>query len=159
MSLKDVLSLKNYIWSARLSTGLFGLTNCPSGNRGPKNDNEIMLFVGDEGLRELIKLGFISCPSCHPEKINIWDKISDIVIRKYGIDNIKDFTDKKVLPFEIRRINWGKILPIIGKSPSRFYMPAGLTKEEVNDFKNRIVELGCEVPSLGYYQNYKFVNY
>jgi len=34
------------IWSARISTGLLGKTDCSAGNRGPKNDKEVILAIG-----------------------------------------------------------------------------------------------------------------
>ncbi len=64
------------VWSARLSTGVFGLTSCGSGNKGPKAYNEVLLSVGNSGLSKLVELGFIPCPTCHPENVeNFWGEV------------------------------------------------------------------------------------
>ena len=66
------------IWSARLGTGLVGLTDCEQGNIGPKSYSEVLLALGDDGLRKLVDLGFITCPACTPEKTEgFWDAVKD----------------------------------------------------------------------------------
>ncbi|MFH1589302.1 MAG: hypothetical protein ABIB43_01925 [archaeon] len=57
-----------HIWSGRLSSGIIGLTNCVAGNRGPKEQNEVLLGVGIQGLDKLVDIGFVPCVVCHPEK-------------------------------------------------------------------------------------------
>lgn len=140
------------IWSARLSSGLFGLTNCKAGNRGPKNYNEVILGEGIEGLNKIVDLGFITCPVCKPEKINgFWDSIKDNVKEKYRINILEDYTDKEVLPFDARRVKWEEILPVTGKTPERLYVPSNLSDKELKNLNKRFEKIGFELPSVGYY--------
>jgi hypothetical protein len=142
------------LWSARLSTGVFGLSSCPAGNNGPKENCEIVLSIGNKGLVELINLGFITCPCCHPENTKgFWETVENTVKSKYNIEKSKDFVDKEKLPFDCRNIDYEKILPKIKKTPNRFYLPNGLVNKEVNEFKERIDNLGFGVSSLGFYDN------
>jgi len=141
-----------HIWSARLSTGLFGLTSCRSGNRGPKNYKEVILGVNDYGLRRIVELGFIPCPVCKPETIEgFWEKIDDIVIEKYGISTLEKFLDKDVLGFDARRVKWEDILPVIGDTPNRIYLPRDLSIDELLEFRKRFENIGFELPVVGYY--------
>jgi len=139
------------IWSVRIGTGLFGTTNCPSGNRGPKAHNEVLLAVGDEGLNKLIQLGFVPCPRCTPEKTPpnfrevVQEKISDIFPL-----SLEDFCDKKVLTFDARRVKWEEILPLIKEAPGRFYLPAGLSPAEVFQFHKRLYTLGVPPNKMGF---------
>jgi hypothetical protein len=140
------------VWSARLSSGLFGLTSCESGNRGPKDYNEVILSVGNEGLKKLVELNFIPCPSCHPEKIDgFWDVVKCLVKNKYGINTLEDYVNKKFLTFDARRIKWEEILPMIGKAPNRIYVPRCLSNNDLLVFKKRFTDLGFSLPSVGYY--------
>lgn len=140
------------IWSARLSTGLFGLTNCEAGNRGPKGYNEVLLAVGDAGLRKLVDLGFITCPSCRPEKIeSFWSILKETVQHKYSIISLEEFIDKETLPFDARRVNWEELLPVIGKAPSRLYLPKGLEERDLIGLKRRFDDIGINLPPVGYY--------
>ncbi|HKL24551.1 MAG TPA: hypothetical protein VJ912_04400 [Candidatus Nanoarchaeia archaeon] len=143
---------KENIWSARISSGLFGLTNCKAGNRGPKKYNEIILGIGNEGLNKIIDLGFITCPVCKPEKTaNFWEIIKYKVNEKYNINTLENFTDKNILNFDARRIKWEEILPIINNVPNRIYIPKNLSKKEIKDFKNRFLKTGFKIPAIGYY--------
>lgn len=58
--------LDDIVYSARISTGLFGRTDCVAGNRGPKDSKEVILAAGETGLVKLIELGFIPCDVCKP---------------------------------------------------------------------------------------------
>lgn len=71
-----------YVWTARLSTGIFGLHDCKSGNSiyAPKGENEVLVLVGQDGLEYAIDSGFIPCPTCHPENtLGFWDHAKDAV--------------------------------------------------------------------------------
>jgi len=153
------LNTAEQVWSCRLATGLFGLTNCSSGNRGPKNDKEVVLFIGDKGLRKLVRMGFIPCPVCKPENKVDWEVIKDIVKEKYGMNSLSDFTNKRILPYDARRIAWEELLPIINGVPGRIYLPQGLTDKEVDEFRDFIDSFVVGVPTLGYYKDYKFIEY
>ncbi len=140
------------VWSARVSTGLFGLTSCPSGNRGPKGNNEVILALGNEGLEELVELGFITCPTCTPEiKHNFWEIIKETVREKYGLLVMDAFTDKKILNYNARRVDWERILSIIPSPPRRIYLPQDLELEEVREFKQRFDTMGVNLPPVGFY--------
>jgi len=143
-----------FIWSARLSTGLVGLTGCSAGNRGPKKRNEVLLAVGDIGLCTLINLGFITCPVCHPEnKEGFWNTVEDTVRRKHGIASLDEFVDKAVLPFDARRVEWEEIVPVLGRWPNRLYVPRGLQEHELAELKLRIEKIRYDFPSVGYYDH------
>ncbi|MGV8141654.1 MAG: hypothetical protein ACP5NW_04405 [Candidatus Woesearchaeota archaeon] len=152
------------LWSARLSTGLFGSTDCPSGNRGPKSSSEVLLASGDEGLAKLIELGFITCPVCKPEyKNGFWTVAIDAVQKKYSINSLADFTDKDILPYDARRVQWEKIVPIIGEFPSRLYVPQGFKVHDLLSLEIRLRKLNPKLPEIGYLdkntQPWKFVAY
>jgi hypothetical protein len=140
------------LWSARLSSGLFGLASCEAGNRGPKGYSEVLLSVGDEGLNKLVELGFITCPVCKPENVDgLWDVVKDIVKQAYGLGTLDDFIDKKLLPFDARRVAWEKVLPTTGKAPNRIYLPKGLAMDEVVELQRRFTNIGFSLPPVGYY--------
>jgi hypothetical protein len=158
LSLRDLVEHRQkqktrpIIWSARLSTGLFGLTNCKSGNRGPKDYNEVLLAEGDGGLRKIVELGFITCPTCKPEnKPGFWNAAEGVVNKKYGMNSLEDFVDKAKLPFDARRVNWGELLPVIGAVPGRLYLPQGLQDEELLELKKKFSSAGFGLPPVGFY--------
>ena len=140
------------IWSARLSTGLFGLPNCASGNKGPKQDNEIILAKGSKGLIKLVELGFIPCPTCYPMEIpRAWEDIKKTVNQMYGFNKIEDYIDKRKLPFDSRRLNWEEILPIMQTTPERIYLPPSLRKKDLEIFQTRFKDTGFDLPKIGSY--------
>ena len=142
------------IWSARLGTGLFGRTNCEAGNKGPKGETEVLLAAGDKGLVKLVELGFITCPVCRPETVEgFWDTIEDAVRGNYGITSLSQFTDKKFLAYDARRVAWEGIVPIIGKMPDRLYLPRGLSSNEIDNLRKWCDRKGVKRPSLGYYDD------
>lgn len=155
-SLNDVVKYSERfdekIWSARLSTGLFGNADCPSGNRGPRNANEILIGLGYEGLRKIIDLGFIPCPTCKPESYDrFWIQTHDIITRKYPIRSLDDFADKKILGFDARRLDWEEIFSKMNVMPSRIYLPEGLSDIELVDFQIRFRDIHEMLPDVGYY--------
>ena len=140
------------IWSARISTGLFGKTDCSAGNRGPKNDKEVILAIGDEGLEKLIDLGFITCPVCKPEETEaFWETIEPTVKDTYGLTTLEDFTDKDLLTYDSRRLDWESILAVTGDAPGRIYLPEGLEEKELKRFKDEFQKIGVTLPPVGYY--------
>lgn len=140
------------VWSARLSSGLVGLTSCVSGNRGPKGKSEILLAVGDEGLNKLVELGFVTCTVCKPENISgFWDAVKDTVNKKYGIATLEDFANKDVLSYDARRVNWEEVLPVVGHAPNRIYLPEGLPDGDILTFNRRFADVGFKLPPIGYY--------
>lgn len=149
---------KQYIWSARLSTGIFGLHDCKSGNNphAPKGESEVMLAVGDFGLSGLIDLGFIPCPTCHPEDntTDFWEKAKDAIQKKYpDLTDIRQFADKSVVPFDSRRVNWEELAPHLTALPNRLYVPEGLGDEDLRSIKLRFESMGFTLPPVGCYVN------
>ena len=141
------------VWSARLSTGIFGHTDCPSGNRSPKGTNNVLLAVGDNGLRGLIELGFIPCPDCKPEQADgFWMVAAGIVGIKYGITTLKEFVDKDVaLPHDVMRVNWEILVPRMRTWPDRLYVKQGLDADTLADIASDIKAIGYGLPDIGYY--------
>lgn len=140
------------LWSARLSSGLMGRPDCSAGNRGPKNKHEVLLAIGDGGLEKLINLGFITCPVCKAEETEgFWDKIELAVSSRYGITALEDFTNKAILSYDARRLDWEEILAATGGVPNRIYLPKDLTEEELIEFKERFQAMGLTLPQVGYY--------
>ena len=159
-TLRETVSLRKEkkpisIWSARLSTGIFGLTNCRSGNspHAPKGESEVALGLGDEALHEFIKLGFLPCPVCHPENVSgFWDAASDSILRYYpNLSNPTKFLDRSVIPFDSRRVNWEKLAPFLSNMPNRLYVPAGLDDRDLGVIKARFPRLGFDLPPVGFY--------
>lgn len=133
------------IWSARLSSGLLGLTDCSAGNRGPKNINEVILARGHEGLAYLIWLGFTPCPSCHPEnEPQFWPSARGPIEICYHLDDEKDFLK---IDFDARRLRWEE-LPV---TPNRLYVPPDLDSTELFQLWERFTRLGKALPPVGYY--------
>lgn len=152
----SIYSNKGYgkVWSARLSTGLFGLTSCEAGNKpyASKGYSEIILGVEKEGLNKLVELGFITCPTCRPDKIDgFWQTVQKTVEKKYDISTLNDFLDRDLLPYDARRVEWETILPIIGKAPDRLYVPNNLTKDDLIELNNRFNDGGFKLPLTGFY--------
>lgn len=145
-------TLRPRAWSARLSTGLFGLPDCTSGNRGPKNMQEVLLAVGDKGLQELITLGFLTCPTCTPEQVDgFWDTADLVIHMLYGLQNTHDFTNRQIFPFDARRVSWEKVVPAIGGFPDRLYIPEGVEEDELNTLGQRLSRLTTPLPDIGFY--------
>lgn len=143
------------VWSARLSTGLFGHPGCPSGNKGPKGSNEVILAVGDDGLKELVRLGFIPCPSCRPENTpGFWGTLRTIeksILDRHKLASLEQFSDKKLVPFDARRLAWEELFPVVGGMPVRLYLPPGLSDNDLRDLKNRFSAAGVPLPQAGVY--------
>ncbi|MBI2125615.1 hypothetical protein HYU08_03605 [Candidatus Woesearchaeota archaeon] len=157
MNLKDLLRSNKsqppqQVWSARLSTGVFGLPGCKAGNRGPKETYEIILSLGEEGINKFVELGFLSCSVCHPEETpNFWETIKDGVSQKYNLSSLESYVDKKMLPFDARRLSWEEILPVTGKVPGRIYLPRDLSEQDLLLFQERFSKIGLKIPTIGYY--------
>lgn len=146
-----------YVWSARLSTGLFGKHDCPSGNASyaPKGASEVMISVGKIGLAEVIDLGFIPCPTCHPENSpNFWEDAENAIEFNYPqLENIQQFADKNVVPFDSRRVNWEALAPYLTTLPNRLYLPKGLTEDNLRLLEIRFKLLNFKLPPMGYYDH------
>ena len=157
LTLAEIVTLRHerengFFWSARLSSGLFGLTDCQPGNRGPKSFTEVILARGDAGLRFLIESGFLSCPSCKPENVpGFWEAGADAITRTYGFTEPKDFVKKEILTFDSRRVNWEVLLPLLRATPNRLYLPQNLCPEDLITLNDRFASLGFELPPVGYY--------
>ena len=163
LTLRQVVGLtkeqepRPFIWSVRLSTGLFGLVSCPAGNNPyvPKGENEVLLAVGDTGLRQLIDLGFLPCPACHPEETeNFWEKTKRIIECNYPeLSDTKQILDRGKVPFDARRVEWEVIAPYLTKMPNRLYILPNLNEQELRKFKQRIDDIGFSLPPTGFYDH------
>lgn len=155
--IRQEFEVKPFIWSARLSTGILGLPDCKSGNskHAPKGANEVVLAMGNEGLSKLVELGFIPCPTCHPENVpGFWDKARDSIMSSYPrLKNVKDFADKNIVPFDSLRVDWEALAPYLTALPNRLYVSEGLTKTELQGIKERFEKLDFKLPPVGYYIN------
>jgi hypothetical protein len=161
LSLRQVVGLRSereprlFVWSARLSSGLFGLVDCPAGNspHAPKGENEVLLALGDTGLRQLIDFGFLPCPSCHPEETEkFWEKTKGIIECNYPeLTDTKQILDRNMVPFDARRVEWEIIAPYLSKMPNRLYVLPNLNEHELKRFKQRINDIGFSLPPTGYY--------
>jgi hypothetical protein len=142
------------IFYAVLSTGGFGIRGCDVMKPGfvPKGPSAVAYAPGYDGLRGLVELGFIPCVVCHPENsIEFWDTISDIVKRKYGIDELQDFADKSNIYYDASRYDWEKIFPKIGARPDRIYLRTGATADEVHSARERLHKMGFSFEHIGFF--------
>ena len=151
LPLRDIVVLvkgfpEEKLWSGRF-TGILGMPDCPSGNRGPKD--EVIFAFGKQGLAFLISMGFVPCPTCHPEnQPRFWEEAEGPIETTYHLDNIYDFA---LLDFDASHVNWEMILPLIKKAPSRLYVSKDMTDEEVLELKERFRKMGFALPPTGYY--------
>lgn len=152
--LSTQLENKGYpeVWSARIGTGLFGLTSCPAGNKGPKSRSEVLLGVGEYGLNTLIEYGFLPCPVCKPLDTNIYPDIWK-VIEFEATDRYSDIGIEglKKIPYDIRELDLEFILVRTKEAPERFYLPEGLSDFEVQDFVSRLSNFSVTPKKLGFY--------
>lgn len=140
---------KETLWSGRF-TGILGMPDCSSGNRGPKD--EVLFAFGKSGLAFLIEMGFIPCPTCHPEdQANFWETVANPIETTYHLEDVHDFA---LLDFDARRVNWEFLLPYLKRTPGRLYIPKLAEedeREELLELKERFFRLGFELPPVGYY--------
>jgi len=130
---------KQILWSGRVATGLFGITNCTSGRRGPRSNKEVLIAPGNEGLEQLFYLGFTPCPTCtEPYKEQIYEELEEDIKIRYNLNKFADFFDKTILPFDARRLEWEHLANIIWGLPSRIYIPANLPITEAYKFASRL---------------------
>lgn len=152
------------MWTGRIATALYGFSSvpgkehapthvrhCSSGNRGPTGREEILIAFGNS-LRMLVELGFIPCPSCHPEQSQgHWDVVGPTVGALYHLDSIAEFSDKYTLPFDPRRLSWETIAEMTGGLPSRIYIGPTMTAEEAWELHQRLGKIQTKIPPIGYY--------
>ena len=140
------------LWSMRVGTGVIGMIDCKSGRRGPNGKDEVVFGLCKEGLSRLIYLGGIPCIVCHPENNErFWLEGGEAIRMKYDFVDPAAFTDKKILPFDTRRMDFDWIVKNLGGLPGRLYIPAGLDQDEVRAFADDLAKLGVGVPEIGYY--------
>jgi hypothetical protein len=153
---------KPFVWSARLSTGIFGLPDCPAGDSPhvPRGEDEVLLALGDKGLEMLFNLGFLPCPACHPENTpDFWEKSKGAIGYVYPwLTDVHQIMDHDLVPFDARGLCWELLRPIMKSMPNRLYILPGLDKStegkaEVTKFRERIIGLGFTPPPIGYYVN------
>ncbi|NQU78995.1 hypothetical protein HQ545_04465 [Candidatus Woesearchaeota archaeon] len=165
----DIVKLKNEqrqspnLWSASLSYGLLGSVRCRPGIMASKDNNEVLLAFGDEGLEKLVDLGFITCATCQPEQTpGFWDVIRKIVRENYGIQSLNEFVNKDVIPYDASRVRWEELIPIIGRCPDRLYLAKDMTMPAMLQLKTRFNRMGFDLPPVGFYDTNapeRFVEY
>lgn len=130
------------LWSGRISTGLFGTVECRSGKRGPGGNEEVIFGVGAGGLRGIIDLGFLPCPTCRDGwQTNFpGEEMVEITEEKYGLEPERLF-NQQVLPFDGRRVNYERIAVAAGSLPDRVYVPKDLDSEAIGRMKERFSSL------------------
>lgn len=151
------------LYSARLSSGIFGSPHCCAGNRGPKGKSEVLFAVGMGGLVRIIELGFLPCPVCRPHReCGFWEEVGGVVQEKYKQENVCLPDDFEKLSFDARRVGWEELVPLVGV-PSRLYLPkGGVWKEDILALKERFDHLNIVLPPIGYYDKNapgRFVEY
>ncbi|HJZ05512.1 hypothetical protein A2634_03445 [Candidatus Amesbacteria bacterium RIFCSPHIGHO2_01_FULL_48_32] len=154
LPLKEIIKLKSQtlLWSARIGTGLLGLTDCSSGKRGPKNSAEIILAIGSTGLAQLIKLGFIPCPTCRPDQLDtFWEIATEMAREKYRLQYPRDFTNKKIVGFDALRLDWETILNITKRPPSRIYTSPKPDQNLLSKTIDAFLALSIPLPPIGFY--------
>lgn len=121
------------LYSARLSTGLFGYVDCVAGRRGKPGKNHVLFAEGEDGLRKLVELGFRPCQACKPhEQEGFWETVGEQVISIYGsINSPRDFSR---MPIDANRLAWEEILPLTD-APEIVYVPRG---SQIKERFNRI---------------------
>ncbi|MFW5871660.1 MAG: hypothetical protein ACOCUT_00990 [bacterium] len=160
-SVRNILNFRKEgepIFSGRLSTGVFGNYDCPVGNVGPKSTSEVIVAIGDEGLEELIHLGFSPCQKCTPlENYPFDEKIAELVYEMYGSESMSEFSK---LPLDARRVTYETIIPMIQGIPGRLYIPAGVNTKDVHEQRERFAALKYGTPIIGWMdENFEFREY
>lgn len=149
---RDSISSTPALWSGRLSTGVFGSSRCESGNKGPKGPDQVVLGIGNTGLRGLVDAGFTPCPDCKPEETpGFWNVTGDVIRQRWGLLTENAYADKTNLPFDPRRLPLEKIFAVTKKLPDRFYLPKDIEPENVQEFRERLLRLSDQIPDLGYF--------
>lgn len=155
MLLQEQSGARNHLMSLRLSTGIIGELDCPSGDGGhvPKGSQEIVIGLGLGGIKALLELGALPCISCHsgnrlatlgPEIAAMLEKSIGNVIGR--ADNAKFLTEN----YDARKLDWSRILSL-GIVPQRFYTRPNLSFDEVSTVRNIFEKHGVAVPAIGFY--------
>lgn len=131
------------LMTLRLSSGIAGFYNCPAGDgrKIPKGYNEVIVGIGDSGIKALLDLGALSCVTCH----------SGDFFKEMGINVQTDF-NWLVQHYDASLLDWDKILKF-GLVPNRFYTRPGLSDERVSNIADIFRKKGFDYPPIGYYDN------
>jgi hypothetical protein len=156
LSLREIAArskqLSCSVWSGRLSTGVFGSPHCEVGNKGPKGSDQIVLGLGDAGLRSFVSAGFVPCPVCKPEQtFGFWEAAGIAVQEKWNLSSPDEFADKTNVPYDPRNLPWEKLFEVIEKFPDRLYLPKQMKTVDVEEFDERLTLLSDQTPELGFY--------
>lgn len=152
MLLKDPEKTRNSVLSLRLSTGIIGELDCPSGDADyvPRNKNEVIIGLGDQGIKALLALGGLPCISCHSgEKLARLFPIELERSLKVDLSYAND-TNFLVNNYDARRLDWSQILQL-GVVPGRFYTRPDLGDQEVSEIVARFESARLSAPTIGYY--------
>jgi hypothetical protein len=140
------------VMSMRLATGLVGELDCPSGNRGPKGYQEVVIGIGKEGVKGLLKLGALPCTTCHSGRrlsTMTEDVVEALTNNTVELDN--SYNDEWLTNnYDARRLNWN-VLTKLKLSPSRFYTRPNLQQDEVLQIVELFRSSTLSVPVIGFY--------
>lgn len=152
MLLKSPEETRNSVLSLRLSTGIIGELDCPSGDADyvPRNNNEVIVGLGNQGIKALLELGGLPCITCHSgEKLARLFPAELKASLKTDLDRARD-TDFLIGNYDARRLNWPGIVKL-GVVPGRFYTRPGLGSREVSAIAALFENAGLPAPAIGYY--------
>ena len=124
MSLDEVIERSGYIgagtiWEAKLSTGKLERFDLESDSVAK---NEVILGIGEEGLKYLMEFGFV----------------------------FSDAQNAREMVPDARQISWERLLPLIGEAPSQLYLPSGLKLKDLIKLSQRFEAIGFKLPTTGY---------
>ena len=154
MLLKEPNETRDFLMSLRLSTGVMGELDCPSGDSDyvPKGFQEVIVGWGQEGIKALLELGALPCISCHSGKRLATLNPEIAMTLEKSVKNLGNVDDPSFLieQYDARRLDWSKILPL-GIAPQRFYTRPNLNTKEISAIKNMFEQGNVAVPAIGYY--------
>lgn len=153
ISSKKLANIKDEpIMSLRLSTGIIGHIDCPSGKQGPRGSSEVILAVGISGIESLVKLGALPCFVCNSgnDLLLMGTQIKNAVLdNTESVENIDD-VEWLTSHYDARRLDWSQLTKL-GLSPSRFYTQPHLSHKEISKIANIFKASSLKVPTIGYY--------
>lgn len=152
------------VMSLRLSTGLMGYLDCPAGDGEgiPKGPSEVMVGVGEEGIKKLVELGGMPCVSCESGKAlsTMSQGVAELLRVKLG-GELAHATDFEYLTshYDARRLDWLQILPLFAEyglsAPGRFYARPALPPAAVDSTRMLFKDFGIQPPQVGFFDREK----
>lgn len=152
------------VMSLRLSTGIMGHIDCPSGDGEgiPKGPSEVMVGVGEGGIAKLLELGGLPCVTCHSGEVlsSMSQGVAELLRTKLGGD-LKHASDFGYLTshYDASRLDWMQILPLFAEyqlgSPGRFYARRQMPSAAVTSTRKLFTDFGIAPPQVGFFDREK----